>query len=104
MSGKLISVAALLSILSSVAVALIVTPSDFGASGRQRAYATRADFDWAFSQFEADSAFDSESIAAGRERLHSAGVKEMNLEQSGERPNWRQRCGKRGDRPLTIQN
>src|ERR1700693_672979 len=85
MSGKLISVVAVLSVLSSVAVALIVTPSDFGASGRQRAYATRPDFDWAFFQFETDSTFDSESIAADREKLRAAGLKEMNLGQFGEK-------------------
>jgi hypothetical protein len=85
MSGKLISVVAVLSLLSSVAVAVIVAPSDFGGSGRQPAYATRTDFDWAFFQFETDSTFDFESMAADREKLRAAGLKEINAGQFGEK-------------------
>jgi hypothetical protein len=69
MSGKLISVVAVFSVLSSFAVALIVTRSDFSASVRLRAYPTRADFDWILGQFGTDSTFDPESMAADREKI-----------------------------------
>ena len=48
MSGKLMSVLVALGLLSSVAIALTVTPSDFGTPAVHRVYPTKADFDWAF--------------------------------------------------------
>jgi hypothetical protein len=75
MSGKLISVVAAFGVLSSVAIALTITPSDFGA------YPTKADFDWIFAKFETASAFDTESVAADREKIRGAALKRINFGQ-----------------------
>jgi hypothetical protein len=74
MSVKLISVVAAFGVLSSVAIALDVTPS----------YPTKADFDWTFAQFGTVSTVDAESIAADRKKILMAGLKQMNLEKFGE--------------------
>jgi hypothetical protein len=72
MSVKLISVVAAFGVLSSVAIALDVTPS----------YPTKADFDWTFAQF-GTVPIDAESIAADRKKIRMAGLKQMNLEKFG---------------------
>jgi hypothetical protein len=77
MSVKSISVVAAFGVLSSVAIALTVTPSDFGA------YPTRADFDWIFAKFATASAFEAENVAADREKIRGAALKRMNLGQFG---------------------
>jgi hypothetical protein len=74
MSVKLISVVAAFGVLSSVAIALDVTPS----------YPTKADFDWTFAQFGTVSTVDAESIAADRKKIRMAGLRQMNLEKFGE--------------------
>jgi hypothetical protein len=74
MSAKLILVVAAFGVLSSVAIALDVTPS----------YPTRADFDWTFAQFGTISTVDAESIAADRKKILMAGLKQMNLEKFGQ--------------------
>jgi len=71
MSAKLISVLVALGLLSSVAVALVVTPSE------NRAYPTPADFDWAFAQFPTASTFDGASTSADHEKIRMAGIKRM---------------------------
>jgi hypothetical protein len=80
MSGKLISVAAAFGVLSSAAIALTVTTSEFVTSVHDRAYPTKADFDWTFAQFGTGSTFDLESIAADREKIRLAGLKQMSKE------------------------
>jgi hypothetical protein len=77
MSGKLIFVAAACGVLSSVAIALTVAPSDFGA------YPTKADFDWIFAKFATVSAFDTESVASDREKIRGAALKRMNFGKFG---------------------
>jgi hypothetical protein len=79
MSGKLISASVAFCVLGSVAIALTVTPSNFSTS--ERAYPTKADFDWIFGQFATASTFDTESVAANREKLRMAGLKQMNFEE-----------------------
>ena len=74
MSGKLISVVVAFGVLSSAAIALTVMPSEFVTSVRDRAYPTKADFDWTFDQFVTASTFDPESIAADREKIRLAGL------------------------------
>jgi hypothetical protein len=64
MSVKLISMVAAFGVLSSVAIALDVTPS----------YPTKADFDWTFAQFGTVSTVDAESIAADRKKILMAGL------------------------------
>jgi len=64
MSVKLIFVVAASGVLSSVAIALDVTPS----------YPTKADFDWTFAQFGTVSTVDAESIAADRKKILMAGL------------------------------
>jgi hypothetical protein len=74
MSVKLLSVVAAFGFLSSVAIALSVTPS----------YPTKADFDWAFAQFVTAFTSDPENIAADREKIRVSGLKQMNLVKFGE--------------------
>jgi hypothetical protein len=74
MSVKQISVVTAFGFISSVAIALSVTPS----------YPTKADFDWAFAQFVTAFTFDPESIAADREKLRVAVLKQMTLVKFGE--------------------
>ena len=71
MSAKLISVPAALGLLSSVAVALVVTPAE------DQAYPTAADFDWAFAQFPTASTFDRANTPADHEKIRMAGLKHM---------------------------
>jgi len=71
MPAKLIAVSAALGLLSSVAVALVVTPSE------NRAYPTAADFDWAFAQFPSASTFERASTSADHEKIRMAGFKRM---------------------------
>jgi hypothetical protein len=96
MSGKLISVLVAFGLLSSVAIALTVTPSDFGTSVVHRAYHTKADFDWifaevmkpdfdwVFAELETASTLDPEHTAADREKIRLAVLKQMNLGQFSE--------------------
>jgi hypothetical protein len=96
MSGKLISVLVTLGLLSSVAIALTVTPADFAAMVVHRgvptkadfdwifAEVTRPDFDWAFAEAETTSALDPERAAADREKIRLAVLKQMNLGQFSE--------------------
>jgi hypothetical protein len=79
MPVNLISVVAAFGVLGSSAVALTVTPSDYGISVHDRAYPTKADFDWIFAQFV--TAFDLESVA--REKIRMAGLKRVNLGKFG---------------------
>jgi hypothetical protein len=81
MSGKLMSVLVTLGLLSSVAIALTVTPSDFATNVVHGAYPTKADFDWifaevarpdfdwAFDEVETASTLDPEHAAADREKI-----------------------------------
>ena len=71
MSAKLISVSAALGLLSSIAVALVVTPPE------DRAYPMAADFDWAFAQFPTASTFERASTSADHEKIRTAGFKRM---------------------------
>jgi hypothetical protein len=75
MSGQLFSVLVALSVFSSAAIALTVTPSE------DRAYPAKADFDWTFAQFPTASAFDTERSYADRESIRMVGLKRMNLGQ-----------------------
>jgi hypothetical protein len=96
MSGKLMSVLVALGLLSSVAIALTVTPSDFGTSAAHRAYPTTADFDWifaevtkpdfdwVFAEVETASTLDPKHTAADREKIRLAVLKQMNLGQFSE--------------------
>jgi hypothetical protein len=96
MSGKLMSILVALGLLSSVAVALTVTPSDFGTFVVHRAYPTKADFnwifaevmkpdfDWVFSEVETASTLNPEHTAADREKIRLAVLKQMDLGQFGE--------------------
>ena len=81
MSGKLMSVLVALGILSSVAIALTVTPSDFGTPVVHWAYPTKADFDWTFAEVETVSRADHEHTAADSEKIRLAVLKRMNLGQ-----------------------
>ena len=81
MPVKLISVVAAFGVLGSSAIALTVAPSDYGISVHDRAYQTKADFDWIFAQFMTASKFDLESVA--REKNRMAGLKRVNLEKFG---------------------
>jgi hypothetical protein len=81
MSGKLIFVIAALGFLSSVASALTITPSDFGAS--EQRYPTKADFDWIFGQFATAATVDTESVAANREKLRREALKRINSAEFG---------------------
>jgi hypothetical protein len=71
-------------VLSSVAIALNVTPSDFVTPVHGQAYPTKADFDWTFSQFMSASPADTESTAADREKIRMDGLRQMNLGIFGE--------------------
>ena len=85
-----------LGLLSSVAIALTVTPSDFGTSVVHWAYPTKADFDWnfaevtkpdfdrVFAEVETVSTLDPEHTAADREKIRLAALKQMNLGQFSE--------------------
>ena len=96
MSAKLMSVVVTLGLLSSVAIALTVTPSDFVTVVVHRGYPTKADFDWifaevrrpdfdwAFAQVETASELDPERAAADREKIRLAALKQMNLLQLSE--------------------
>jgi hypothetical protein len=96
MSGKLMSVLVPLGLLSSVAIALTVTPGDFATMVVQRGYPTKADFDWifaevtrpdfdwAFAEVETASALDPERAAADREKIRLAVLKQVNLGQFSE--------------------
>lgn len=75
MSGQLISMLVAFGLLCSTAVALTITHSE------DRAYRTKADFDWTFAQFATGSAFDSDSIASDREKIRMLGLKRMNFGQ-----------------------
>jgi hypothetical protein len=93
MSGKLMSVLVALGLLSSVAIALTVTPSDFGTPVVHWAYPTKADFDWifaevtkpdfdwVFAEVETASTLDHEHTAADSEKIRLAVLKQMNLRQ-----------------------
>jgi hypothetical protein len=81
MSGKLMSVLVALGILSSVAIALTVTPSDFVTPVVHWAYPTKADFDWIFAEVETVSRADHEHTAADSEKIRLAVLKRMNLGQ-----------------------
>jgi hypothetical protein len=83
MSGKLIFVLVALGTLSSAAVALTVTKSDFGSFVYGRNYPAQADFDRAFAAFATPSASDPDGVA-DREKLRAAGLKRMNTAQSGD--------------------
>jgi hypothetical protein len=84
MSRKLVSILAALGMLSSAAVALTVTKSDFGSFAYDRTYPAKADFDRAFAAFATASTIDQEGVAADREKLRAAGLKRMNLAQFDE--------------------
>jgi hypothetical protein len=90
------SVFVTLGVLSSVAIALTVTPSDFATVVVHRGYPTKADFDWifaevtrpdfdwAFAAVETSSTLDPEYTAADREKIRLAVLKQMNLGQFSE--------------------
>jgi len=81
MSGKLISVLAVLGTLSSAAVALTVTKPDLGRFVYDRAYPATADFDRTFAAFATPSAFGPD-VAAAREQLRAAGLRRLSLTRS----------------------
>jgi hypothetical protein len=93
MSRKLMSVLMTLGLLSSVAIALTVTPPDFATDVIHRVYPTKADFDgifaevarpdfdWTFTEVETTSTLDLQHAAADREKIRLAVLKQMNLGQ-----------------------
>jgi hypothetical protein len=93
MSGKLMSFLVTFSLLSSVAIALTITPSDFATLVVHRAYPTKADFDWIFGEVtkpDFDWAFAAVETASTldpehREKFRLAVLrKQMNLGQLSE--------------------
>jgi hypothetical protein len=98
MSAKLMPVLVALGVLSSVAIALTVTPSDFGtpvvrwafprkadfdwifaAVTKPDAAVTKPDFDWVFAEVETVSTLDHEHTVADSETIRLAALKQMNL-------------------------
>jgi hypothetical protein len=96
MSGKLTSVLMALGLLSSVAIALTVAPSDFGTSAARLTYPTKPDFDWifaavakpdfdwVFTEIETVSTRNPERAAADSEKIRLTVLKQMNLGQFSE--------------------
>ena len=96
MSGKLSSVLMALGLLSSVAIALTVAPSDFGTSAAHLTYPTKPDFDWifaavakpdfdwVFTEIETVSTRNPERAAADSEKIRLTVLKQMNLGQFSE--------------------
>jgi Na+-transporting NADH:ubiquinone oxidoreductase subunit NqrC len=84
MSAKLILCLVASVILSLSAVALTVTQPEFDTFASVRNYSTKADFDRAFAQFVGTTPFDSERIAADREKLRAVGLTRINSSQLGE--------------------
>ena len=93
MSGKLMSVLVTFGLLSSVAIALTVTPSGFATVGDHRGYPTKADFDWIFAEVtkpDFDWAFAAVQTASTLDSEHlekfrlAVLKKQMNLEQLSE--------------------
>ena len=96
MSGKLTSVLMALGLLSSVAIALTVAPSDFGTSAAHLTYPTKPDFDWifaavakpdfdwVFTEVETASTLNPERVASDGEKFRLAVLKQMNLGQFSE--------------------
>ena len=95
MSGKLTSVLMALGLLSSVAIALTVAPSE-GPSAARLTYPTKPDFDWifaavakpdfdwVFTEIETASTLNPERAAADSEKIRLAVLKQMNLGQFSE--------------------
>jgi hypothetical protein len=77
MPKRLIAILVSLGALSSAAVALAITRSEFATTSRS--YPTTADYDRTFGEFV--TATDSESTAADREKLRRAGLERLNLER-----------------------
>jgi hypothetical protein len=84
-----------LGLLSSVAHAPTVTPSNFATVVVHRGYptadfdwifaeVTRPDFNWSFAAVETASTLDPEHTAADREKIRLAVLKQMNLGQFSE--------------------
>ena len=85
-----------LGLLSSVAIALTVAPSDFGTSAARLTYPTKPDFewifaavakpdfDWVFTEVETVSTRNPERTAADSEKIRLAVLKQMNLGQFSE--------------------
>jgi hypothetical protein len=96
MSGKLTSVLMALGLLSSVAIALTVAPSDFGTSAARLTYPTKPDFDWifaavakpdfdwVFTEVQTVSTRNPERAAADGEKIRLAVLKQVNLGQFSE--------------------
>jgi hypothetical protein len=76
MSGKFITVLVVLGTVSSAAVALTVTRSDFGGAVHERTFPTKAEFDRTFAEFATPTALERDA-AADREKLRMAGLKRM---------------------------
>jgi hypothetical protein len=85
MSGKLISAVAAFAILGSVAIALTIAQSGFGAFGDNRTYPDKADFNGVFATVESAFIQHPEILnpaitAVDRESLRLAALKRMSLE------------------------